>query len=294
MLKTAAITLLLLGDLNFTGLQYMTEFSKNGFDPGFSFKNTSAVIQQADIAVANLEGPFTFADWSKEAEKKEWRFRQLPVFAKGIKDSGVDVLLLGNNHISDAGVNGIQDTIDALRESGLSYVPPPAEGPLIVERNGARIEFWNADVFSPAKSHQWAISREDFTEIVSRKYSGGARPDVAIAFIHDHAQDTKQREEFISKLRKAGIHWVVIGGDHKIGAMKTDSKGGVHYGMGDFIFGCECSGEVKGKALSLTVKADFIGARELDLSLGSPANGFVTSFVDGSCLPHSDTFHLDQ
>ena len=70
MIKTGAIILLLLGDLNFTGLNFMAEFSKNGYNPEFPFNAAASVIQKADIAIANLEGPLTFADWSPESEKR--------------------------------------------------------------------------------------------------------------------------------------------------------------------------------------------------------------------------------
>lgn len=294
MLKSAALLLLLLGDLNFTDLQYMNAFQKAGYDPAFSFKNTSSIIQTADIAVANLEGPLTFADWSKESEQKKWRFRQLSIFAKGIKDSGINVLLLGNNHIADAGVQGIQDTIAVLSEEGLKWVPAPRDGPLVVERNGFTIDLWNADVFSLPGSHPWAVSSEEFAKLIVERYKDKAKPDIAIAFVHAHLSDRKQADELSALLRRAGINWVILGGEHAPGRMRTDALGGVHYGLGDFIFGCECSGSTKGKALVLKVKAGGSEAQEMDLEPGSPSDGFITRFQKSGEALDRNAFHLDQ
>ena len=85
MLKSALLLILILGDLNFTGSHYLGELEKNGFDTGFSFRDAAPVIQKADIAIANLEGPLTFAEWAPETEGKQWRFKQLPTFAKAMR-----------------------------------------------------------------------------------------------------------------------------------------------------------------------------------------------------------------
>ncbi len=294
MLKTAAIALLILGDLNFTGLQYLTAFSNNGYDPAFSFSATADYIQEADIAVANLEGPLTFADWSEETNGRKWRFRQLPIFAQGIGNAGIDVLLLGNNHIADAGDQGIKDTIATLREEGLRWVPPPREGPLVIEKSGFTMDMWNADVFSRPGSHPWAVDREEFIRIISQHYRRSPRPRIALAFVHGHIRDARKAEVFSDQLRNAGIDWVVLGGEHTPGIMKVDRHGGFHAGLGDFIFGCECSGAIRGKALFLAVKQDRVDAQEMDLDLGTQSNGFVTRIRASGDVLKGDTLHLDQ
>ena len=285
MLRSATLLFLLLGDLNFTGLQYMNAFQKAGYDPAFSFQSVSPIIQTADIAVANLEGPLTFADWSNEAAQKRWRFRQLPIFAKGIKKAGINILLLGNNHIADAGAQGIQDTIAVLKEEGLKWIPAPHDGPLVVERNGFVADLWNADVFSAPGSHPWAVSSEEFAKLIVERYKGKPKPDITIAVVHAHISDRKQVDELSALLRRTGINWVILGGEHTPDGMKAARLGGVHYGLGDFIFGCECSGSAKGKALVLKVNAGGSEAQEIDLELGSPSNGFVTRFQKSGQVP---------
>lgn len=276
MLKSAALLLLFLGDLNFTGIQYMTAFQKAGYDPAFSFKNTALTIQAADTAVANLEGPLTFADWSRESEGKTWRFRQLPLFAKGIKAAGIDILLLGNNHIADAGEKGIQDTLAVLKEEGLTWVPSPREGPLALDRGGVGIELWNADVFSRPGSHPWALGSEEFVGVVTTRYRNGTKPQIVIAYIHGHFSRREQMDELSKRLRSAGVNWVIFGGEHVPAEMAAEMRSGVHYGLGDFVFGCECSGASEGKMLTLEIQDDKVAARERGLVLGSPANGFMT------------------
>jgi hypothetical protein len=79
-------------------------------------------------------------------------------------------------------------------------------------------------------------------------------------------------------LRASGIHWVIIGGDHTPGPLKADADGGVHYGLGDFIFGCECSGATTGKELFITFNSAGFKTNEINLTLASPDNGYLTTF----------------
>lgn len=281
MIKTLAVTLLLLGDLNFTGLQFLDSFSRNGYDPAFPFADTAAIIQKADIALANLEGPLSLADWSEDALHKEWRFRQLPVFAKGIKQAGIDILLLGNNHIGDAGEQGIADTLRVLEENQLAWVPPPQDGPLVLHRQGLAIEIWNADVFSPTGSTPWAVSEDTLVSLVEKWYLSPGNWALSLAVIHTHPEGpdfSQDKEELAGRLRKAGLQWIVFGGDHQSSHLSNYLSGGVHLGLGDFVFGCDCSGATKGKALSLTLAADRSRAEEWSVSLGTPGNGFVSRF----------------
>ncbi|MHB8845158.1 MAG: CapA family protein [Nitrospirota bacterium] len=280
MLKSATLLLLLLGDLNFTGSQYMIAFQKAGYDPAFSFKSASASIHAADFAVANLEGPLTFADWSPEAERKKWRFRQLPLFAEGIKSAGIDILLLGNNHIADAGDQGIRDTLAVLKEEGLSWVPSPGEGPLVIERGGTTVELWNADVFSRPHSHPWALESQELVSVIAKRYRNTSKPRLVIAFVHGHFAKKEPMDDLALRLRNAGVDWVIFGGEHAPADMMADkSGGGVHYGIGDFIFGCECSGAPRGKALVLKTGSEGAMAQESDLQLGQQTNGYITTFT---------------
>ena len=279
MIKTAALIILILGDLNFTGLQYMTAFSKADYDPVFSLKSAAPVSAKADIAIANLEGPLTFAEWSTDSEHKQWRFRQLPIFAKGIKESGINILLLGNNHIADAGEQGIQDTITVLKEEGLSWVPSPHEGPLVIDRSGMIAELWNADVFSLPGSHPWAMESRELIDLIAKRYKSNKKPGTVITFIHGHFLKKKPMEELAMQLRNSGVDWVIFGGEHAPANMIADKNGGVHYGVGDFIFGCECSGATQGKALVLKARSGDTLAQEINVQLGQSTNGYVTTFV---------------
>jgi poly-gamma-glutamate synthesis protein (capsule biosynthesis protein) len=84
----------------------------------YPFAPTASIIQQADIAFANLEAPFTNTGTKFD---KRFAFKVPPEFAVGLAQAGFDVLTLANNHILDYGIDGLSFTISTLDSLGIAY-----------------------------------------------------------------------------------------------------------------------------------------------------------------------------
>jgi len=108
------ITLVAVGDLLLGGSAAPT-VRRQGAD--YPFSGTAELLQQADIAIANLEAPLT--DGGEAVKDKTFTFRVPTRYAEAIERSGIDVLTLANNHLGDYGPQGIIDTRDALSAAGL-------------------------------------------------------------------------------------------------------------------------------------------------------------------------------
>jgi len=269
--------LLCLGDMNFTGAQFMGELARHGYDPGFPFAEVRQELAQAAVRVANLEGPLTFAEWSDASATKPWRFRQLPLFARAIREAGIDIVLLGNNHIYDAGDAGLRDTERVLAENALRWAPPPGEGPLQVTAQGRRLYLWNADLSSPPGSHPWATGVQSLAEVIAAFETEHREEHLAIAFIHLH--DAAGQTAVTRALRSAGVDWVIFGGSHDAGRLEREQSGGVHTGLGDFVFGCECSTGTTARAWTLRESAGSVVGEERVLHAGRAPRGFVAEFA---------------
>jgi poly-gamma-glutamate capsule biosynthesis protein CapA/YwtB (metallophosphatase superfamily) len=76
----------------------------------------------ADIAMANLEGPLLVGGTPAKAaaDRKSYLFRSPPAFAETLRESGLNMLSLANNHAYDFGMKGIVSTRKALSEAGIS------------------------------------------------------------------------------------------------------------------------------------------------------------------------------
>lgn len=85
-------------------------------NPLWPFEKVKDILSSGDITVANIEAPFV-KDCPTTVEGMV--FCGLEDAVKGLIASGVDVATLANNHISDYGVVGIENTAKILRENSI-------------------------------------------------------------------------------------------------------------------------------------------------------------------------------
>ncbi|MBF6609196.1 MAG: CapA family protein [Flavobacterium sp.] len=79
----------------------------------------SKFIDQADLAITNLECPVTNS--AKAIVKTGPALKAGKDAVTFLRDAGFGLATLANNHIMDYGSNGLSDTITALEEAGLPY-----------------------------------------------------------------------------------------------------------------------------------------------------------------------------
>lgn len=78
------------------------------------------LFSQADLRICNLEGALT--DGNERCEKTGPQFYAPKTCIRAYKVLGIDCCMLANNHITDAGHQGIVDTMQILHDSGISYI----------------------------------------------------------------------------------------------------------------------------------------------------------------------------
>ncbi len=77
------------------------------------------ILNSADFRVFNLETPL--ADEKTPIEKNGPNLCAPVSATAGIKELGVNLLTLANNHIMDQGTAGFSSTLNALRAYGIDY-----------------------------------------------------------------------------------------------------------------------------------------------------------------------------
>jgi hypothetical protein len=80
-------------------------------------------FKRADIAMGNLEGPLTDGDTplKRPKEGKSYLFRTPPSYAHNLKNAGISMVSLANNHARDFGAEGVASTKRALERAGVSF-----------------------------------------------------------------------------------------------------------------------------------------------------------------------------
>lgn len=77
-------------------------------------------LTDADIMMINNE--FPYSSRGIPTEEKQFTFRARPESASILKDMGVDIVSLANNHAYDYGEEALLDTLDTLSDIGMPYV----------------------------------------------------------------------------------------------------------------------------------------------------------------------------
>lgn len=114
--KTVELSISCVGDIMAHSPQL--ESAKDGDTYNFddSFEYIKSYIEDADLALANLET--TFGD---KPYKGYPTFSSPDEFATAIKKAGFDVALTSNNHMLDTGTDGLKRTIEVLDDTGLEH-----------------------------------------------------------------------------------------------------------------------------------------------------------------------------
>ena len=77
-------------------------------------------MNQADIFMLNNE--FAYSTRGREIKEKSYSFRAHPKRVDILKEMGVDIVSLANNHALDFGEEALLDTFTTLDEAGIDYV----------------------------------------------------------------------------------------------------------------------------------------------------------------------------
>lgn len=140
-------------------------------DPATVFAQAAPVLRRADLTMVNLETAITTGG---QAQTKAFTFHTPPSALIALRDAGVDVATMANNHGADYGAAGLADSLAAIRSSkfpviGIGRDAAQAFAPYRRTINGAKVAIIAADQVQD--------------ETTLRLFSAGAStPGVANAF----------------------------------------------------------------------------------------------------------------
>jgi poly-gamma-glutamate synthesis protein (capsule biosynthesis protein) len=176
-----------------------------------------------------------------------------PSLLGGAKNAGIDFLSLANNHIGNAGKQGILDSIAAvdaqgIAHSGAGHTLAEALKPATFTVKGTKVAIIGCDSISPgtwAKADTVGSNPCDSTTLVPAIRDAKLTNDIVIIYPH---WGTEYRASVSNAQRRAAKNWIDAGADLIIGnhvhwAAAMEDIGGkiVFYAMGNFVFDQEWS-----------------------------------------------------
>ena len=204
------------GDISFQG-----RYSDN---PKYDIvESVMGVLKYSDIVVANLENPLIESGIGAPSVGK-CTLRGGIGWADVIKESGITVVSLANNHMMDYGEDGLFSTIDALDRAGVKHVGvgknrDDAGKPLFLEVSGCSIAF---------------LARSSVV-VNSRCYAGDDTPGVAFLDVQstiEMVRDCKKNADYVILI----LHWGLENYEHPSPEQRRLSKQFIDSGV-DLILG---------------------------------------------------------
>ena len=241
------------GDINFTETGYVMTHA-NTLPGGVNDcidETFRREMRQADIMLINNEFPYT--DRGTPTPGKRYTFRAKPENVKYLKDNGVDLVSLANNHAYDYGYESFVDTIKTLDDAGIPYVGAgmnieEASKPATFLINGYKVAYLACcGVESPIKT---PVATEN-TEGIMGSYDNGERmtqairkakaeSDYVIVFPHWGLENTtaltNAQQANSKKWIDAGADAVVGNHSHILQGFEFYKGAPVVYSLGNFWF----------------------------------------------------------
>jgi poly-gamma-glutamate capsule biosynthesis protein CapA/YwtB (metallophosphatase superfamily) len=241
------VTLAFGGDVHFEG----AIASRLAANPATTFGPVAGVLRRADLAVVNLETAITERG---TPAPKDFTFRAPPSALTALKEAGVDVATMANNHGEDFGLVGLRDSLAAAKAAdfpvvGVGRDAGEAYRAHLVTVKGQRIAVigatqvldsnlaaaWTAGDDKPGMASAYQEAR-----LLAAVRAAREAADTVVVDLHwgrELASCPIDRQRALApKLVAAGADVVVgshahvlLGGGYLRGAY-------VHYGLGNFVF----------------------------------------------------------
>jgi hypothetical protein len=131
------------GDVNFAK-RTATRLAQS---PATAFGVAAGVLSKADLTMVNLETAITNRDLPPQ--NKSFVFHAPPTALTALRDAGVDLATMANNHGADYGLGGLHDTLAAMAASkfpviGIGADATRAFAPYVKTINGVRLAVFAA------------------------------------------------------------------------------------------------------------------------------------------------------
>ncbi len=214
-------------------------------DPDGVFAGVRHLLLDADVAAGNLESPLTL---QPHISNNENMLEADPNTAQAVASAGFDLMSLPNNHSTDAGSDGLLDTIAAVAATGMRSIGGGADEAAayaaeIITIGSLRVGFLAFDatgVGEAARGDKPGVAIWDETAATRAVHDLDAEADVVIVSIHGGTEYLPVADpgmaEIGATLAAAGVDVVWGHGAHIVQPVAVTEGTVVATSLGNFLF----------------------------------------------------------
>jgi poly-gamma-glutamate synthesis protein (capsule biosynthesis protein) len=218
-------------------------------DPATAFGPIGSVLRSADFTALNLE---TAVTGRGVPQPKNYHFRTTPLAFTALRDAGVDMVTMANNHVLDYGPAGLADTLAAAKAARFPYVgigtsAAAAWAPYVTTIKGMTIAIVGVSQVAELASSWVATSARpgeanaiDLSQTLAAVRAARRLASTVIVFMHwgtegDACPDPAQLS-LAPKLAAAGAGIIIGAHAHMLQGSGWLGHTFVAYGMGNFLW----------------------------------------------------------
>ena len=209
-------------------------------------QDVRSLTSGADLALANMEGPAPLKS-SYHATGMTFTFNQ--AFLAGLTYAGIDWVALGNNHMLNAGRQGVVQTVQALDKLGIAHSGAganiaAARAPAMFTIDGVKVAVLSYDAISPGEAagpnKPGTAELSAGTAPADIKAARAAGAQVVIVYPHWGIEyttgPTAAQKKWAHAMIDAGADIIVGNHPHWAGAMEIYKGKPIWYALGNFVF----------------------------------------------------------
>ncbi len=263
--KDSQLKILFVGDI-MMDRSIRTKAEKVGYD--FYYECVAPTFSKYDFVVANLESTVTnyqsVSVGKPQEDYNHFRFTIDPKALVAMKDSGINVVGVDNNHIFDFGKEGIELTRKNVLESGLNYFGDP------IDENYSNLRLEKNSIAFNLVSFNEFFGSSDKTLKNVEKVKNQQEPIIIFSHWGDEYVSAPERvKKWARQFIDSGADAVIGMHPHVIQETETYKNSFIAYSLGNFVFDQYFSEEVKrGGAVEMILnKEGVVSTRFLNVYL---------------------------
>ncbi|MGD8487953.1 MAG: CapA family protein [Anaerolineae bacterium] len=265
-------TLVFLGDVV---LGRSMERQLERYGPTYPWQQMRPLLEEADLVAVNLEGVLATQGQSMD---KSYLIRAHPRWARSLREGGIDLVTVANNHLLDYGQEALAETLDTLEREGIAFVGGGRSGqldqphePAVFAINGVRVAVlgyaaarWNGSADVPATGQiAWAEPAAVKADVQAAR----EQAPVVIVLLHagtEYAAEPSADQIAVARTAvDAGAALVVGHHPHVTQTVEQYQQGLIVYSLGDALFDIPRPAAMRGDLLRVHIATDGVVQAEL-------------------------------
>jgi poly-gamma-glutamate capsule biosynthesis protein CapA/YwtB (metallophosphatase superfamily) len=227
------------------GIYFDIDYSSATSKFAYPLEKIAPLMKKEDLVLVNLETPLT------SHPRVQGHFISDPRYAQAMKDAGISIVNLANNHIFDVGDVGLSDTLNHLKDAGIAYIGAgknfeDARLGKLLELNGIKLSFLsytnvcNKGFVSVAAEYPGVLPLDPHLILADIKVAR-QKADFVFVSLHWGSEDQPnvhpRQIEIAHLLIDAGADGIIGHHPHVPHGIEIYKKRPILYSLGNFIFG---------------------------------------------------------